>query len=173
MPVDGANSKPKLLKQEGSWANYRIITRKSHKETRDAALQVTLKNGKQQAWGKRCQMFDSIHAVDSFAKWLAGKLGFKDEDPNEKKILKQWEDPYVCKPDVFAPNDKKRRAELEAASHFGWSADYGMLVRRSLGQVYRQQALKKWADAGKPNVCLLYTSPSPRDQRGSRMPSSA
>ena len=23
------------------------------------------------------------------------------------------------------------------------------------------------------NVCLLYTSPSPRDQRGSRMPSSA
>ena len=30
-------------------------------------------------------------------------------------------------------------------------------------------------DAGKEsgNICLLYTSPSPRDQRGSRMPSSA
>ena len=26
---------------------------------------------------------------------------------------------------------------------------------------------------GNPNTCLLYTSPSPRDQRGSRMPSSA
>ena len=25
----------------------------------------------------------------------------------------------------------------------------------------------------KPYTCLLYTSPSPRDQRGSRMPSSA
>ena len=25
----------------------------------------------------------------------------------------------------------------------------------------------------KPRPCLLYTSPSPRDQRGSRMPSSA
>ena len=24
-----------------------------------------------------------------------------------------------------------------------------------------------------PTICLLYTSPSPRDQRGSRMPSSA
>ena len=24
-----------------------------------------------------------------------------------------------------------------------------------------------------PRICLLYTSPSPRDQRGSRMPSSA
>ena len=27
--------------------------------------------------------------------------------------------------------------------------------------------------AGKEYICLLYTSPSPRDQRGSRMPSSA
>ena len=26
---------------------------------------------------------------------------------------------------------------------------------------------------GQPGTCLLYTSPSPRDQRGSRMPSSA
>ena len=26
---------------------------------------------------------------------------------------------------------------------------------------------------GWPNDCLLYTSPSPRDQRGARMPSSA
>ena len=26
---------------------------------------------------------------------------------------------------------------------------------------------------GPPETCLLYTSPSPRDQRGSRMPSSA
>ena len=28
-------------------------------------------------------------------------------------------------------------------------------------------------DAALANACLLYTSPSPRDQRGSRMPSSA
>ena len=31
---------------------------------------------------------------------------------------------------------------------------------------------KNFAD-GRGNICLLYTSPSPRDQRGSRMPSSA
>ena len=35
----------------------------------------------------------------------------------------------------------------------------------------------KWFEGGKTNIsvncCLLYTSPSPRDQRGSRMPSSA
>ena len=28
-------------------------------------------------------------------------------------------------------------------------------------------------EASYPMICLLYTSPSPRDQRGSRMPSSA
>ena len=33
------------------------------------------------------------------------------------------------------------------------------------------QITVKWL--GKPVFCLLYTSPSPRDQRGSRMPSSA
>ena len=31
----------------------------------------------------------------------------------------------------------------------------------------------KFKDAEKMQACLLYTSPSPRDQRGSRMPSSA
>ena len=30
-----------------------------------------------------------------------------------------------------------------------------------------------WCVAGTDWICLLYTSPSPRDQRGSRMPSSA
>ena len=35
------------------------------------------------------------------------------------------------------------------------------------------KALKREAAAGLMSTCLLYTSPSPRDQRGSRMPSSA
>ena len=34
-------------------------------------------------------------------------------------------------------------------------------------------ALRKVARVRLSNGCLLYTSPSPRDQRGSRMPSSA
>ena len=33
--------------------------------------------------------------------------------------------------------------------------------------------IKTLAGVHKPDDCLLYTSPSPRDQRGSRMPSSA
>ena len=33
--------------------------------------------------------------------------------------------------------------------------------------------LGDWKTAAQYQICLLYTSPSPRDQRGSRMPSSA
>ena len=46
-------------------------------------------------------------------------------------------------------------AELEAANEDG------------------QDGLKKFDKALFGHICLLYTSPSPRDQRGSRMPSSA
>ena len=35
------------------------------------------------------------------------------------------------------------------------------------------QATVDLFNSGRPEACLLYTSPSPRDQRGSRMPSSA
>ena len=35
------------------------------------------------------------------------------------------------------------------------------------------QEMKERFHLDKPVPCLLYTSPSPRDQRGSRMPSSA
>ena len=71
-----------------------------------------------------------------------------------------------------------------------WKADEN---RMKLGELIeptgRQKALRRWADVQLPlyakfvqehfkterlpDVCLLYTSPSPRDQRGSRMPSSA
>ena len=34
-------------------------------------------------------------------------------------------------------------------------------------------AINMWFDEDIDRSCLLYTSPSPRDQRGSRMPSSA
>ena len=46
-----------------------------------------------------------------------------------------------------------------------WSAsgqDIGMMERK-IGQIAMGLVI----------ICLLYTSPSPRDQRGSRMPSSA
>ena len=35
------------------------------------------------------------------------------------------------------------------------------------------QMVERYIEEAKKKNCLLYTSPSPRDQRGSRMPSSA
>ena len=42
------------------------------------------------------------------------------------------------------------------------AAGYWFVLKATNGQII-----------GKSEICLLYTSPSPRDQRGSRMPSSA
>ena len=80
-------------------------------------------------------------------------------------------------------------AELLTSSQKWWPADWGhyggLMIRlawHSAGSYrsgdgrggagcgnIRFAPLNSWPD----NACLLYTSPSPRDQRGSRMPSSA
>ena len=53
-------------------------------------------------------------------------------------------------------------------------------AQQRMGISYFERALADWAtprpysmDEAQGRICLLYTSPSPRDQRGSRMPSSA
>ena len=53
------------------------------------------------------------------------------------------------------------------------SADDIRNVARSQGMTTLREAGLKLIFDGITTICLLYTSPSPRDQRGSRMPSSA
>ena len=60
--------------------------------------------------------------------------------------------------DVFSAVD----GEEEVVEFEAKFSNFGELDEESRAQV---EALE--------NICLLYTSPSPRDQRGSRMPSSA
>ena len=61
-----------------------------------------------------------------------------------------------------------RRIESPAAALFDVD---GTLVD-SMGRFFPSWN-EAGADYGLSMTCLLYTSPSPRDQRGSRMPSSA
>ena len=60
--------------------------------------------------------------------------------------------------------DTLRASALLALHEAGPPADDADLATRSMYYIARQAPLR---------YCLLYTSPSPRDQRGSRMPSSA
>ena len=97
--------------------------------------------------------------------------------------LKTGAQDYVVK-NSFSPADITRRVEM--------AIEHKNIERRLLRQ---QQSLRDFADVlvhdlraplrsikgpiemlvngDAPLTCLLYTSPSPRDQRGSRMPSSA
>ena len=61
------------------------------------------------------------------------------------------------------PADKKNPIDAVEAT-------YGRVKRRWRDYM---KPKPKPADAPAEKSCLLYTSPSPRDQRGSRMPSSA
>ena len=54
-----------------------------------------------------------------------------------------------------------------------WINLFLIASQAQIGTLLITQYLGTALFSGKPTVCLLYTSPSPRDQRGSRMPSSA
>ena len=80
---------------------------------------------------------------------------------------------------VDAPGIRRVLASAKKAKEKGLSLMSGFCWRHDIP---KQETYKRILDGGIGNVlsiyntyntCLLYTSPSPRDQRGSRMPSSA
>ena len=98
----------------------------------------------------------------------------------------------VAMPPYFVPEtttlDEQMRQFLRIRSHFALVVDeYGSLqglitlediLEEIVGEITDEfdpedDTQFRLADDGHYHVCLLYTSPSPRDQRGSRMPSSA
>ena len=62
---------------------------------------------------------------------------------------------------LFGPNGAGKTNLMEAISFF------------SPGRGFRRARMEDLARKHNGNICLLYTSPSPRDKRQSRMPSSA
>ena len=55
----------------------------------------------------------------------------------------------------------------------GASRGIGLAIAKRLAADGASIAILAKTAEPHPKLCLLYTSPSPRDQRGSRMPSSA
>ena len=75
---------------------------------------------------------------------------------------------------LLPPADESEIQEVENRIGFKLPDDLRELYLIANGQLnpYDEAELANRLEVDKP-CCLLYTSPSPRDQRGSRMPSSA
>ena len=71
--------------------------------------------------------------------------------------------------ETFTPNGQATQADHNQSRDGADVAFVSILLGREVGE---EQAKDEKANE-EDNICLLYTSPSPRDQRGSRMPSSA
>ena len=65
------------------------------------------------------------------------------------------------------------RPDFRLGNNTDGALDELRLFDRELSAVEVESRFVELVEGGVLNICLLYTSPSPRDQRGSRMPSSA
>ena len=90
----------------------------------------------------------------------------------------------ILKPEIFAviSDHMQRRLAREPLDHIlGWREFYGrrfkiskdVLSPRADTEILVGLALGAIKHIETPRICLLYTSPSPRDRTRSRMPSSA
>ena len=78
-------------------------------------------------------------------------------------------------PDIhFLRARAKQRIPRFAFEYLDGGCNSEVNLKRNTAEI-REVRLKPYylRDYGGIHTCLLYTSPSPRDQRGSRMPSSA
>ena len=129
------------------------------------------------------------------AEGLTGKARYDVIEANQKAIIAQCEEDegHRCRvPSFFSGLEYKLIKQLEikdvriayspadSIGKYGGDIDNWIWPRHTGDfAFYRAYVSKdgKSAEYSKDNVpftpCLLYTSPSPRDQRGSRMPSSA
>ena len=111
----------------------------------------------------------------------------KKELKSDKKSKKKKKSRKVGRADVYvedslpdgvSDDEGKRRVAASSSSIFGrrapsrrWRGGRTPSASASTRPRRRRDAVSR--HAGRRRTCLLYTSPSPRDQRGSRMPSSA
>ena len=88
------------------------------------------------------------------------EIGLGSRDVNYQADEKV--DSLIIPPDLTEPSSLQALTEVEEI------ADNNQVVQRIQNIEILRDKYRRWL-----LVCLLYTSPSPRDQRGSRMPSSA
>ena len=105
-------------------------------------------------------VLESARLLAAVSRLLADKV-FAGVEANVERAREYAEG----SPSIVTPLNRFIGYE-EAAS----IAKQALKERRTIREVVLERG---HVDSGKLTLCLLYTSPSPRDQRGSRMPSSA
>ena len=75
----------------------------------------------------------------------------------------------------YWPSNPKKIVEFIGGSYLASKPDltYRRFIESLINKNYAVHAYKYTPQFDHQQLCLLYTSPSPRDQSGSRMPSSA
>ena len=108
---------------------------------------------------------------DTQLRKLEERLSYLRElEDRRASVLKAIDEQGKLTPDLArAINEAGTKVELEDLY-----APY-KVKRRTKAQIAREAGLEPLADRllAHPTLCLLYTSPSPRDRQRSRMPSSA
>ena len=132
---------------EGKEEMSRTVKKAARKSQREKRRR---KKKRDKAKKAKKKMAHPLDGIDEFSTTV------KQEEP-----VPQEEEPVPSKPGAHPLDD-----------HFelGTEAEEAAAEKECDQQVER---ILEWIQACKDPGCLLYTSPSPRDQRGSRMPSSA
>ena len=95
-----------------------------------------------------------------------GRVRFDNVDP---KVCNKCGVSKPLSEYAYEPSRDRYRGECKQCKH-----EQRMKSRAENPEIVaRERERNRWRHNNIPEVCLLYTSPSPRDQRGSRMPSSA
>ena len=96
--------------------------------------------------------------VKIIALWVDDARSAYEE--TTKRGAKSYQEPIV---------EKDEHGEVVRAGIYTYGETVHMFVERKNYEGVFLPGFQRWES----DYCLLYTSPSPRDQRGSRMPSSA
>ena len=117
-------------------------------------------------WGEKIiSKFENQHKEsfnDEFCEYLEHHLCETFRNSRQKEIRSLWCDGIVYNYNSKRTVNNKRKIETMAWIGLEGQDEFKMIIK------FGKYSLRRYAKG-----CLLYTSPSPRDQRGSRMPSSA
>ena len=152
---------------EGGFTEFQtpILTASSPEGARDFLVPSRLNPGKFYALPQAPQQFKQLIMVAGFDRYFQIAPCFRDEDARADRSPGEFyqldvEMSFVTQEDVF------QAIEPVMAGVFEEFAD-GREVQTPFPRIPYKESMEKYGS------CLLYTSPSPRDKRQSRMPSSA